>query len=77
MNCPTCKNEMVKAKATNFGDEYDYCRTCKKELKEMEAPCLVVKDVEKLALASTEGLNALWKELYKDYDFYKLCPRKN
>ncbi len=35
MTCPQCKNLMVKAKATNFGEEYDYCRTCKKELKEM------------------------------------------
>ena len=35
MTCPTCSNDMVKAKATDFGEEYDYCRTCKKELKEM------------------------------------------
>lgn len=36
MNCPQCKNLMVKAKATAFGEEYDYCRTCKKELKEFK-----------------------------------------
>lgn len=35
MNCPTCSNEMVLAKATEFGEEYQYCRTCRKELKEM------------------------------------------
>lgn len=35
MNCPQCAMEMIKAKATNFGEEYDYCRTCKKELSEM------------------------------------------
>ncbi len=37
MNCPNCKNQMVKAKATDFGEEYDYCRVCKKELKEMQS----------------------------------------
>ncbi len=26
---------MVKARATNFGEDYDYCRVCKKELSEM------------------------------------------
>lgn len=35
MMCPTCETDMVKAKATAFGEEYDYCRSCKKELKEM------------------------------------------
>ena len=35
MNCPVCLNLMIKAKATNFGEEYDYCRTCKKELSEL------------------------------------------
>lgn len=37
MNCPVCANSMVKARATSFGEEYDYCRTCKKELAEMIA----------------------------------------
>lgn len=36
MNCPQCSNEMILAKATDFGAEYHYCRTCKKELSEME-----------------------------------------
>lgn len=35
MNCPQCSNTMVEAKATNFGDTYQYCRTCKKELAEI------------------------------------------
>lgn len=35
MNCPQCATEMVKAKATNFGEEYDYCRGCKMELSEL------------------------------------------
>lgn len=35
MTCPQCNSEMVKAKATDFGQEYDYCRGCKKELSEM------------------------------------------
>lgn len=36
MNCPICSNTMVQAQATNFGEHYDYCRVCKKELKEMQ-----------------------------------------
>lgn len=32
--CPGCLNPTVKARATNFGDEYDYCRTCKVEVVE-------------------------------------------
>lgn len=35
MQCPTCGTAMVKARATNFGEEYDYCRVCKKEITEM------------------------------------------
>jgi formylmethanofuran dehydrogenase subunit D len=35
MNCPQCKNEMVKVRATNFGEDYNYCRVCKKEEKEL------------------------------------------
>lgn len=38
MKCPVCSGEMVKARATSFGEEYDYCRACKKELKEMHRP---------------------------------------
>jgi hypothetical protein len=36
MDCPVCKTQMIKAQATQFGEEYDYCRVCKKELKELE-----------------------------------------
>jgi hypothetical protein len=46
MNCPICKNEMVKARATNFGEDYDYCRTCKKELKELQAQPIYVEEVK-------------------------------
>jgi hypothetical protein len=35
MKCPQCSNDMIRTKATAFGEEYDYCRTCKKELKEL------------------------------------------
>lgn len=35
MTCPICGVEMITAKATDFGDPYYYCRTCKKELLEM------------------------------------------
>lgn len=35
MNCPNCAAVMVTARATDFGSEYFYCRTCKKELCEM------------------------------------------
>lgn len=37
MNCPKCTNEMIEAKATAFGEAYQYCRICKKELKEIES----------------------------------------
>lgn len=37
MNCPQCKNDMVLTQATNFGDQYHYCRSCKKELSEMRS----------------------------------------
>lgn len=37
MNCPYCKNATVKARATNFGDEYNYCRTCKVEVDPYQA----------------------------------------
>lgn len=35
MNCPKCSTTMIKAKATDFGEEYFYCRSCKKELSEI------------------------------------------
>lgn len=35
MNCPNCLIPMAKARATSFGEEYDYCRQCKKELSEI------------------------------------------
>ena len=36
MMCPKCdETEMVIARATTFGDEYYYCRTCKQELDEI------------------------------------------
>lgn len=39
MKCPACSNEMVKARATNFGEEYDFCRACRKELSPAPKPC--------------------------------------
>ena len=36
MNCPQCNSEMIRAQATDFGEAYDFCRTCKKELKELQ-----------------------------------------
>lgn len=38
MNCPQCQNPMIKAQATDHSAPYDYCRTCKKELAEMQKP---------------------------------------
>lgn len=37
MDCPKCNDTMITAKATDFGDEYLYCRTCKQEFAEIEA----------------------------------------
>jgi len=34
MRCPECKSEMVKSQML-FGQEFDYCRECKKELSEL------------------------------------------
>ena len=36
---------MIKAQATNFGEEYDYCRSCKKELKETVSATALPKEV--------------------------------
>lgn len=38
MNCPHCSDMMVEARASQFGEEYFYCRTCKKELAEILVP---------------------------------------
>lgn len=38
MNCPVCTNPMIRTRATSYGEEYDYCRTCKKELSELGSP---------------------------------------
>lgn len=35
MNCPKCSNLMIVATASSFGEEYQYCRVCKKELSEL------------------------------------------
>jgi hypothetical protein len=34
--CPQCGTQMIMARATDHGEEYPYCRACKKELKEMQ-----------------------------------------
>lgn len=54
MNCPQCSTEMVKAKATSFGEEYDYCRTCKKEHKELVRPI-------RLDLSGDVNLGSAWR----------------
>jgi hypothetical protein len=35
MNCPNCSVAMILTLATNFGQDYYYCRDCKKELAEL------------------------------------------
>lgn len=35
MNCPQCSNPMIVTRATAFGEDYHYCRACKKEAKEL------------------------------------------
>lgn len=42
MNCPECDSEMVKSQML-FGAEFDYCRTCRKELSETIQPVKVPK----------------------------------
>lgn len=36
MECPKCSTKMVLTRATSFGEDYHYCRQCKKELSELE-----------------------------------------
>jgi hypothetical protein len=52
--CPECLNPTVKARATNFGDEYDYCRTCKVE-------------VESPPAYTAEDLKIKWMDAYPGY----------
>lgn len=54
MTCPICFDDMVVAQATNFGAEYHYCRTCKKELSELVVLEQKPKDSD---LCSTCGLD--------------------
>lgn len=35
MTCPQCSGDMILTRATAFGDEYHYCRVCRKELAEL------------------------------------------
>ena len=37
MKCPQCKETMILTGVTRFTEQYHYCRTCKKELKELQA----------------------------------------
>lgn len=45
VRCPQCLGPMVLAKASSHGKEYLYCRTCKKELDEMDSPTKVMDQV--------------------------------
>ena len=35
MNCPRCSDLMIKARVSERSEAYDYCRNCKKELREL------------------------------------------
>lgn len=63
MNCPQCMNGMVEAQASLAGGKYWYCRTCKKELAEMQGmtPKAVAFDTETCLQAyqpSAQGFTA-------------------
>lgn len=59
MNCPICKTGMVMVKAPFMKDDYPYCRTCKKELVEIEAVVRMASqevdstELEKIGLEAT------------------------
>ncbi len=36
VKCPQCFGDLILTKATDHGEEYYYCRACKKELDEMK-----------------------------------------
>lgn len=58
MTCPKCSNDMVTARATNFGDDYSYCRSCKKELAEITREQLSNTPTEALPLVGVLPLSA-------------------
>lgn len=59
MNCPDCKTSMIKTRATTHGDDYWYCRTCKKELSEIKT-----KDVPRRIEIPDDDYDD-WQDCYK------------
>lgn len=69
MNCPACSTVMVTARATNFGEDYWYCQSCKKELAELTPPpAAAVKVQEKCACTDLFVCPPCLKVLTKDLD---------
>lgn len=60
MNCPICSTVMVLAQATSFGESYHYCRTCKKELAEIQISPLAADE----RIMSRQDLPAMMAQAY-------------
>lgn len=56
MNCPVCSNEMILAQATDFGTPYHYCRTCKKELAELQPKVVEPSDPYDIVMRDIRGM---------------------
>jgi len=65
MNCPQCFAPMSRAKATDFGEEYHYCRGCKKELSELSLQKNTLSD------SSSHGPKSL-----REFQAISRCNRK-
>lgn len=60
MKCLQCPNDMIQTRATNLGDDYWYCRTCKKELAEMQVKWVPLARPS----ASQQALGSVYSPLF-------------
>ncbi len=65
MNCPDCATQMILTRASNFGDDYWYCRNCKKELAEI---IIILEEVQKTnadkKILTQEEIDKMIEELH-------------
>jgi DNA-directed RNA polymerase subunit M/transcription elongation factor TFIIS len=89
MDCPTCGKLMIRTRATTHGEEYNYCRKCKKELDEMAHVTRILggKNIGKSIFRKTPGCWTLFnartgkdvedKEFSSENDAYKWKANSN
>lgn len=71
MNCPKCLDDMILTRATDHGDEYFYCRSCKKELSEMDGILEEVPVFKTTSFSPTEIPNKKPSH-YTDEEYFDL-----